>query len=318
METMRKIAPIIDLGGINLLLFKIEDKITGGKNAAQYQYKIFENASPEDYPRLLKDQFKIVTGEDLNLNNPQSFNEKIQWLKLNDSTPLKTRLADKYRVREWIAEKIGEKYLIPILGAWESFDDIDFESLPDCFVLKCNHGSGMNMVVKEKSNLDKEMAKMQFNEWMGKNYAFCHGLELHYKDIPRKIIAEEYVEQMDANLLDYKIHVFNGEPKIIQIIGDRDLVNHKAKECFLTPEWIQQELMYHTYDMYDNVPAKPYNLDEMLKIARLLGNDFRYVRVDLYDLNGDIKFGEMTFTPMSGFGRWNGDERFLVGGWIEL
>lgn len=309
----------MDLGGLNMLFFKLEDRITRGNSASAYQYKIQECANAEDYPRLLKDIYKIATGEKLDLEHPVTFNEKIQWMKIYDSTPEKTRLADKYLVRDWVKDKIGERFLIPLLGVWDSFDDIDFDSLPDSFVLKCNHGCGMNLVVTDKSNMDRMKVKAQFDNYMKTNFAFVAGLEIHYRDIPRKIIAEEYIEQMDKDLLDYKIHVFQGEPKIIQLIGERDLENHRAKECFLTPEWVPEELMYHTYDMYDVPPEKPDNLEEMLKIARVLGEGFRYVRVDLYNSDGKILFGEMTFTPASGFGKWEDIQSAkIVGSWIKL
>ena len=306
MRTIDKIKSYWTIGGFNLLLFAAEDKFFHGGNARSYIYKALSAADESEYPELLKAIWKLHFDTELNLDNPKSFNEKIQWMKLYDSTPIKTRLADKYLVREWIAEKIGKQYLVPLLGVWDKFDDIDFDKLPGAFALKCNHGSGMNLVVKDKSKLDKASAKNMFDKWMDTNFAFCVGLELHYKDIPRKIIAEKFIEQMDSNLLDYKIHVFKGEPKIIQIIGDRNLQTHKAKECFLTTDWVPEELMYHTYDMYETIPEKPANLDEMLRIAHVLGEGFRYVRVDLYDLDGQIMFGEMTFTPASGFGRWGG------------
>ena len=314
---LRKIVGWYHLGGLKLLLLKFKDKLIRTGSSGRYVYRLFESVDKSDYPRLLKLWYKAKTGEDLDLENPGSFNEKIQWLKLYDSTPLKTRLADKYIVRDWIKEKIGEEYLVPLLGVWDRFDDIDFSALPDQFALKCNHGSGMNMIVKDKSRMDMESVKEKFDKWMKTNYAY-NGLELQYKDIPPKIIAEKYIEQMDNNLLDYKIHVFNGIPKIIQIIGDRELQSHKAKECFLTPDWAPQELMYHTYDSYDITPDKPENLEELLKIAEILGEGFSYVRVDLYDLSGKIIFGEMTFTPASGVGKWLGNEKYLVGSWIEL
>ena len=215
-------------------------------------------------------------------------------------------------------DKIGEKYLVPLLGAWDSFDEIDFNALPNQFALKCNHGSGMNLVVKDKGKMGIVQAKVQFDVWMKTNFAFVNGFELQYKDIPRKIIAEKYIEQFDRGLTDYKIHVFHGIPKIIQVIGNRDLQKHTAKECFLTVDWEAEELMYHTYDMYEEIPPKPEQFEEMLETARRLGEGFKYVRVDLYGLDGSIKFGEMTFTPASGFGKWGGVSQFSVGSWIKL
>ena len=316
---LNKVIGYYEIGGLNLLLFKVEDKLFHGKNGKDYLRKVLEAAEPEEYPRLLKSMWKVHFNEPLDLDNPQSFNEKIQWLKLYDTTPLKTRLADKYLVRDWIKEKIGEKYLVPLLGVWDSFDEIDFDALPDTFVLKCNHGSGMNMVVKDKKAFDKKAAKVQFDEWMKSDFTFLNGFEMQYRDIPHKIIAEKFIEQMDENLLDYKIHVFGGEPKIIQVIGDRDLVHHTGKEAFFDLNWQPQDLMYHTYDMYEKMPSRPDNLGEMLNIARKLGTEFRYVRVDLYNIDGKILFGEMTFTPASGFGKWGGVQaKNSVGSWINV
>lgn len=314
----RKLIYIYEFGGIRLLQSKIQDKIIGSKKAKEYQYELFSNADVSEYPILLKKWYKASTGEDLNLDDPQTFNEKIQWLKLYDSTPLKTRLADKYLVRDWVKEKIGEEYLVPLLGVWDKFDDIDFDSLPNQFALKCNHGSNMNVIVKDKSLMDMNNTKEKFDSWMKINYAFTSGLELQYKDIHPKIMSEKYIEQLDNDLLDYKIHVFNGIPKIIQIIGNRNFETHTAKECFLTTDWIPRELMYHTYDSYKNIPEKPENLNELLEIAGILGKGFSYVRVDLYDISGKIIFGEMTFTPASGIGKWKDKEASkIVGSWIN-
>ena len=271
------------------------------------------------YPEELCKWYYECTGQPLNLASPKTFNEKIQWLKLYDSTPLKTRLTDKYLVREWIKEKVGEEYLVPLIGTWDSFDEIDFERLPDQFVLKANHGSGWNIIVKDKSQFDTQEAKCKFDKWMNTNFAFVNGLELHYSNIVPKIIAEKYIEQMDKNLLDYKIHVFHDSPKIIQIIGDRDQFHHTAKECCFSLDWIQDELMYHTYDQYEFPPKRPDNLEEILNVATILGTGFKYVRVDLYNINGKIVFGEMTFTPASGIGKWRDiDVDRKIGSLIEI
>ena len=315
---INKIRGYFEIGGLNLLLFMVEDRLFHGHNGRDYMLKVLRSAEPAEYPDLLKSIWRLHSDTPLDLENPKSFNEKIQWLKLYDTTSLKTRLADKYMVRDWIKAMIGEQYLVPLLGVWDSFDDINFSILPDHFVLKCNHGSGMNMVVKDKNRLDLKVAKARFDKWMKDDYTFLNGFEMQYKDIPHKIIAEEYIEQMDSNLLDYKIHVFGGEPRIIQVIGDRDLVNHTGKEAFLDLNWQPQDLMYHTYDMYEEIPERPENLDEMLRIAKVLGTDFRYVCVDLYDIDGTILFGEMTFTPASGYGKWEGQAAYLVGSWINI
>lgn len=317
MNKLQKIKLLSELYGWKYLFLKTEDKLLGGDRAAAYGDERIVNADKSEYPRLLKALYKLYTGEDLNLDDPQSYNEKIQWLKIYDSTPLRTRLADKYLVRDWVAEKIGSQYLIPLLGVWDSFDEIDFDALPDQFVLKCNHGSGMNEVVKDKASMNKAALKQKFDKWMATDYSIW-GLELQYRDIPRKIIAEQYIEQMDKGLLDYKIHVFHGEPKIVSVMGDRVFSQHTAKECFVTPDWQPIELMRQSFDQFETIPEKPLNYDEMLKIACCLGEQFRYVRVDLYNLEGRILFGEMTFTPVAGYGKWRSEEGFLVGSWIDL
>lgn len=313
---LKKLPAMVAIGGTRLPCLKLLDHLFHQEKAEQYKYDLLSRADPAEYPRLAEKLYRLYTMETLHLDCPRSFNEKIQWIKLYDADPLKTRLADKYLVREWVEDKIGQEYLIPLLGVWGKFEDIDFDSLPNTFILKCNHGSGFVLPVEDKEKLDISAAKALFDKWMGINFAF-NSLELQYRDIPRKIIAEEYISQ-DSNLMDYKIHVFRGTPRIIQVIGDRNLEKHTAKECFLTPKWTPGELMYHTYDSYEEIPSRPSNVEKMMEIAATLGKDFQYVRVDLYNLDGQILFGEMTFTPASGYGRWTGSEKYLVGSWICL
>ena len=298
---LSKIAPLWTLGGPDIFLFKLEDKITRGNSAGEYLYNSLKNADPGDYPRLAKAWYKRIMGRALNLDDPQRFTEKIQWMKLYDSTPEKTRLADKYLVREWVSEKIGEEYLVPLLGVWDSFDEIDFDSLPDEFVLKCNHGSGVNLVVEEKSKLDRGKAKARFDQWMKKDHAFINGLELHYSPIPRKIIAEKYIEEMSGPLYDYKIHCFEGNPTFIQCIGDRDLVHHTAYQNNYDLQWDELDWMFETFPRFPYQPGKPSRLKEMIEISGVLSEGFHYVRVDLYEISGKVLFGEMTFTPASGY-----------------
>lgn len=270
------------------------------------QQKYYQNLDPKEYPVALKTWYEKVTGKPLNLENPKTFNEKIQWMKLHDSTPLKTRLADKYLVRDWIAEKIGEEYLIPLLGVWDTFDDIDFDTLPNQFVLKANHGSGWNVIVRDKAAFDKREAKKKFDQWLKTNYAYKPELELHYRDIVPKIIAEEYIENNGGNLYDYKVHCFNGDPKFIQYIGDR--AEHNTREIFYNINWEAMPFTY-TYPRYNISIPKPNNFSKMIEAARTLSNGFRYVRVDFYQLNdGSLKFGELTFTPAAGKDSWNPDK----------
>ena len=259
---------------------------------------------PQKEKELKKWYFR-QTGEQLNLDSPENFNQKIQWLKLKDNIPQNTILSDKYMVRKWIKEKIGEQYLIPIYGVWDNSKAIDFNTLPSCFVLKANHGSGMNYIVRDKSEEDYNKLRKMTQRWLRTPYDLS-SMEQQYYGIPRRIIAEEYIEQSDGNLYDYKIHCFSGEPKIIQVIGNRDLLHHTAKECYLDLNWKRNSLMYNTYQQYDTIPSEPSCLNEMIKIAKKLSKDFIYVRVDLYVIDDKVKFGEMTFTPAAGIGKWGG------------
>lgn len=242
------------------------------------------------------------------LDNPKTFNEKIQWSKIYDSTPIKTKLADKYLVRDWVAEKIGDKYLIPLLGVYDSFEEIDFDKLPNQFVMKCNHGSAMNIVVKDKSKLDLVDVKSKLDKWMHENFAFKVGCELHYRDIPPKIIIEKYIENKNSggDLYDYKFWCFDGKVKYIQFLSERNLDG--LKMAFYDKDWKKQHFVYsHPLDQ-KNI-ERPSNLDEMIALAENLSNGFNHVRVDFYRLDdGTVYFGEMTFTSASGMCKWN-DEK---------
>ena len=184
-------------------------------------YQFFSKLSEDKYPDALKDWFYENKKEILNLNNPKTFCQKIQWLKLFDINPLKTQLADKFLVKKWVENKIGIEYIIPTIGAWDKFEDINFNSLPEKFVLKCNHGSAMNLIVTNKTKINFIKAKQNFNKWMNINYAFVNGLELEYKNISRKIIAEEYIENYNNEILDYKLWCFNGECEYIVVMSER-------------------------------------------------------------------------------------------------
>ncbi len=254
------------------------------------------------YPEELCRWFFYRTGRILNLENPVTFNEKIQWLKLFDSTPLKTQLADKYLVRDWIREKIGEQYLVPLLGVWERFDDIDFDSLPDQFVLKTNHGCKSIIMVKDKSLLDQSDANEKFSKWLRINYAM-YGLELQYQNIKPLIIAEQYLENENDNLHDYKVFCFNGRAESIKYhLSDQQV---PLQEVFYDLNWNRLPFSDGP-ELSENDAPKPERLEEMISLAETLSAGFSFVRVDFYVLNnGDIKFGEMTFTPSNGISKWS-------------
>lgn len=287
------------------------------------EYKFYGFKVKYYYLKLKKEQYHdelIKWLDSLNIHddvdNPHNFNEKIHYLKLYDNSDIKSELSDKFAVRKWIVRNFGEEYLIPLVGVWNNVDDIDFDSLPESFCLKANHGSNMNLIVRNKDELDIKRTKKILKEWNAYNFGW-EGFELQYVHIPRKIIAEQYIKQMDGNLLDYKIHCFHGIPKIIQVIGDRDSATHSGKEAFYDIEWNRCDLMYHTYEQYECDIEKPKQYEEMLRLAKEMSKEFRYVRVDLYEISGQVKFGELTFTPTNGIGLWpNEDANNLVGSWI--
>ena len=295
------------------------EDFTGRLNAIYLKLmsRIHEYCPDEKRAVALKEWYFDATGETLNLDNPQTCNEKIQWLKLYDSTPLKSRLADKFAVRSWIKEKIGEQYLVPLLGVWDRFDDIDFDSLPQKFVLKCNHGSGYNIIVTDKSKFDLGGARRLITTWMNEDFAFRNGFELQYSPIPRKITAEEYIETTsERELFDYKCWCFDGKVKYIEFVSGSH--TDQMKEAFYDRNWQKQDFTnYHVFD--EGFAEKPKNLDLMLELGDKLAHDFSFVRVDFYDVNGRIYFGEMTFTPGAGIDPWIPKEADLkIGRMINL
>lgn len=268
------------------------------------RYMVHKYCQDDKRAEALSDWYRERRAAVLNLANPQTYNEKIQWMKLYDSTPIKTRLADKYLVRDWVAERIGARYLIPLLGVWDSFNEIDFDALPEQFVLKCNHGCGYNLIVQNKAELKLEDAKRKINAWLAEDFAFKGVFELHYSPIPRKIIAEQYIENKASkgDLYDYKFWCFDGKVKYIQFLSDRNISG--LKMAFYDTSWKKQDFVYsHPLDTKDI--ARPDNLEEMIALAEKLAKGFNHVRVDFYRMDdGRIYFGEMTFTSASGFCHW--------------
>ncbi|MBQ3134487.1 MAG: hypothetical protein IJB75_01575 [Oscillospiraceae bacterium] len=268
--------------------------------------RYFHNSrlKPEDYERELVLWYREHTGKQLDLQNPKTFNEKIQWMKLYDSTPLKTRLSDKYDVRQWVSEKIGEDYLTPLLGVWNSFDEINFDLLPSRFVLKATHGCGWNIVVKDKATFDVASARKSFDQWFQRNYAFW-GFELQYLNIPPRIVAEEYLENDNNDLYDYKVFCFGGKAESVMFLCQR---NQGLKMAFYDLNWNKLPFTYNFPQLETDMP-RPKNFDQLIRLAEVLAEGFPHVRVDFYVLNdGTIKFGEMTFTSADGLCRWSDPE----------
>ena len=252
---------------------------------------------------FIKKEFKKYLGYDLNLENPKTFNEKIQWIKLYYNDPLMTKCADKYLVREYIKEKIGEEYLIPLLGVWDKPEDIDFDSLPNQFVLKVNWGSGQNIIVKDKSklNINETISKLKY--WLEpfSNHYF-YSYEWAYKNIKPKIICEKYIEQKDGNLADYKIYCFNGVPHYIGIYLFRNTLN--SSSIFYDVNWKEQDFVFG-YNKYKYSINKPDCLDKILYLSKYLSSCFVNVRIDFYVLEDTIYFGELTFYDGSGLDKFS-------------
>lgn len=247
-----------------------------------------------------KIMFQYRMGVKLNLKDPKTFNEKLQWLKLYDRNPEYTKLVDKYEVRKYIEKNIGEEYLIPLLGVWDKFEDIDFDSLPNQFVLKCTHDSGGVVICRDKNNLDIEKIKKKINKCLKTNY-YYHGREWPYKNVKPKIICEQLIKTKDGKVPnDYKFYCFNGEPDSVMVCTERE--SGEPKFYFFDNKW--NLLKYNVAGM--NAPkdftlSKPEKIDEMFQMAKKLSSRIPFVRVDLYYENGKIYFGELTFFPQSGY-----------------
>lgn len=268
-------------------------------------YLHYKHLAPDQYAQAVADWYRLRTGETLDLENPRTFNEKIQWLKIFDATPLKRQLVDKLRVRDWVAAQIGEDYLIPLLGCWDRFADIDFDALPDRFALKANHGSGWNVIVKDKRTFDRAEARRRFDRWMRLDFAFCKGLELDYHGVPPKILAEAFIENAGGQLYDYKVWCFGGKPQFVMFLADRGT---HLKMANFDLDWKLLPFVYG-YPQYAKPVPRPPNLDELLALAEKMARGFPFARVDFYRLDdGSLKFGEMTFTPYSGVCNWDPPE----------
>ena len=282
----------------------------------KYDYNYLSVLSKPFYEKALIKWYREKTGGELNLENPVTYNDKINWLKLNEHDQRKTRLADKYEVRQYVAETIGPQYLIPLINVWENPDDIDFSELPESFVLKATHGSGWNIIVPDKAALNIPDAVKRMKKWMGLKLSYCNGLELHYIGIKPRIIAEQYLENSGGDLNDYKVWCFGGKAHFIQYLAERQ---HGLKMACFDLDWNKLPFISTREQLTDTV-EKPENLEELITIAEKLAAGFNHVRVDFYRLNSGVwKFGEMTFTPGGGKLIWTPPEyNKIVGDLFEL
>ncbi len=282
--------------------------------AVAYESRSYEYMSTLDekfYQEELQTMYFEEFNKYINWQNPITYNEKINWEKINNRDSRRERLADKYLVRDWVRERIGEKYLTKLYGVWDDANEIDFERLPNKFVLKVNNGSQRNIIVKDKGQIKKEEVCRQLNEWKKINFAYKN-LELQYKNIIPKIICEEYLEGVADSVYEYDVYCFHDKPMYIWCIKG----SHKpeCKASFYDLNWQIQPFSYF-YPKDEVMAPKPENLEEMLKLTEVLCKDFSHIRVDWFSLpDGRVLFGEMTFSSCAGICHWEPEEYDTVFG----
>lgn len=252
------------------------------------------------------------------LNHPKTLNEKLQWIKLYDRRPEYAVMADKYRMRGYISQILGEEYTIPLIGVWDDPEQIDFETLPDQFVLKCNHNSGLGMYIcHDKSGMDVAKVKRDLQLGLEQDY-YLTCREWPYKNIPRKIICETYMSNGKEGLTDYKVHCFNGVPKMVLVCKDR-FTEDGLTEDFFTESWEHLPVKRPNIPMANIAAKKPEQLDKMLEISEKLSENIPFLRVDFYIIEEKLYIGELTFFPAGGVAPFEPeawDETF--GSWIQL
>ena len=287
-------------------------------------YRIIASAKLKRYMKIVPDRlylkclYRTIFNQKLDINNPQNFNEKLQWLKLNDHDPLHTEMVDKYAVKKFVADKIGEEHVIKTYGVWDDVEDIDITALPESFVLKCTHDSAGLVICKDKNNFDIVKAKEKLKQCLKRNFYYS-GREWPYKKVKPRILAEEYMEDTELKeLRDYKFFTFNGVPKIMHLVSNRQNEKEETYGDFFDMDYNHLNLtMGHINAPV--IPEKPKSFDLMIKYAEVLSCDTAHLRVDFYEVNGQLYFGELTFYQDSGFAdilpsEWND----VLGSWIKL
>ena len=285
-----------------------------------FEYEFLKHLNEKDYPKYLKKLFEYNMGYKLNLKNPKTFNEKIQYLKLYDATELKTKLTDKVLVRDWVKLKIGEDYLKPALCICNKFNEINFDDLPNSFIIKANHGCKWHFIIKDKKTfLEKpdlyNIVEENFNFWISQNFTFYGGFELQYKNIIPKIIIEPILIDDDKSFpVEIEVYCFNGVPYFYQKIK----YSNPPVSCVYTRNFNKAKLCFraryiHVWEEADN------NLKLAAEMSKILSKDFVFVRVDWLVYANRIYFNEMTFTPFSGFNHFPKEDADLVlGNMIDL
>lgn len=259
-------------------------------------YNLRDKLNDEMCEQLLVKEISPLVGYTLNLDKPETFNEKINWLKLHNKDPRVTTCCDKYAVKKYASEKIGTEYVLPVLGTWEKPEDVDFDTLPEKFVIKVNWSSGFNIIVKDRSRLDVEKTREQLRKWMLPSAnSYYDTFNWGYKHMKPVIYAEPYIEQVDGQVYDYKFYYSKGEFIYMFIATDR-LAENSLTYTFFDEKFRHMPFVYGSKPNADPLPQMPKNLEKMVELGKILADDFPFVRVDFYEINdSDIYLGEMTF-----------------------
>ena len=278
--------------------------------------KRFKRVLPEE--TFLRIFYEYYLGRPLDLENPREFTEKIQWMKLYFRDPRLPRLVDKYAVRAYVKKKVGARYLNRLFAVWDRVGEVDFTGLPDRFVVKAVHGCHFNILVPDRSEFSPRRAKLKLLRWSWKNQYWRGGLEWAYRDVAPRIIAEAFLDQPGSPVLvDYKFFCFGGEPRFVQVDIERGIDDLRA---YYDMKWRRQPFITAgRANPLAGEAERPENFDEMVEVARELADDLPFVRVDLYNLDGRIVFGEMTLYPGDGRRPFAPDEyNRRIGDLIEL
>ena len=282
----------------------------------RYNAKGYFKFVPDDL--CIKILYHLYFGKKIDLNKPRTFNEKLQWLKLNDRKEIYSSMVDKYEAKQIVSSLLSEDVIIPTFGVWDNYNEIDFRSLPEQFVLKCTHDSGNIIICEDKTTFDYELAKRKLCKGLKTNF-FWSEREWPYKDVKPRIIAEKFMKDDNTKeLCDYKIHCFNGVPKLVLVCKDR-FSNNGLSEDFFTVNWEHLDVRRPDHRNSDETIVRPENLDQMLEYAQVLSKGTIFLRTDFYSINGKIYFGEMTFFPAGGFEAFDPEDfDILLGDWLKI
>ncbi len=277
-------------------------------------FGLYQDMPDEEY---LKKVYRYKMGYELNLEHPQTFSEKLQWLKLHDRKPEYTRMVDKYEMKQYIADTVGEDYVIPTLGIYDRAEEIDFSSLPDQFVLKCTHNSHSIVICKDKSKLNQNEARKKMQEGLQKNY-YYRLREWCYKDVKPRIIAEKFMSNQGEDLIDFKVHAFNGTPRVILVCKDRFSKGNYTQD-FFDCDWNHLPVKRPKSKNATVVMKQPKCLGKMLEISQRLSEGIPFLRTDFYIIEKKLYIGELTFFPASGLVPFQ-PESFdrEMGSWLRL